>query len=78
MNTAALLAPVLGFGLTLGLIRFLLPRAERWGLIDHPEGHRKHHAGATPTVGGIAIVTGLVLTALLGQFAAEVHPAFWA
>jgi len=78
MKTAALLAPVLGFGLTLGLIRLLLPRAERWGLIDHPGGHRKHHGGATPTVGGVAIAAGLALAALLGQFATEVHPAFWA
>lgn len=78
MNLAGLLAAVLGFGLTFGLIRFLLPRAERWGLIDHPGGDRKHHSHKTPTVGGIAIVAGLALAALLGQFAVEVHPTFWA
>ncbi|MBE0626333.1 MAG: undecaprenyl/decaprenyl-phosphate alpha-N-acetylglucosaminyl 1-phosphate transferase [Burkholderiales bacterium] len=78
MNTAAILAPVLGFGLTLGLIRLLLPRAERWGLIDHPGAGRKDHGGATPTVGGLAVAAGLALAALLGQFAAEMHPAFWA
>ena len=74
----ALIAAVLGFGLTLGLIRFLAPRAESWGLIDHPGGERKDHHGATPTVGGLAIVAGLTIAAVLGQFAGQVHPAFWA
>ena len=74
----ALIAAVLGFGLTLGLIRFLLPRAERWGLIDHPGGERKDHADKTPTVGGLAIAGGLLSTALLLGFANDLHPAFWA
>jgi UDP-GlcNAc:undecaprenyl-phosphate GlcNAc-1-phosphate transferase len=78
VNTTALVAAVLGFGLTLGMIRILLPRAERFGLVDHPGAGRKDHGGTTPTVGGLAIVAGLVLAALLGQFASEAHPAFWA
>ncbi len=78
MNLAALAAALLGFGLTLGLIRFLSPRAERYGLIDHPRGGRKDHGSATSTVGGLAIVGGLALSALLAQFAGQVHPAFWA
>lgn len=78
MNAAAVIAMLLGFGLTLGLIRFLVPRAERYGLIDHPGAGRKDHIDKTPTVGGLAIVAGLTLTALLAQFASEVHPAFWA
>ena len=78
MNMTALLAAVLGLGLTLGLIRFLAPRAERYGLVDCPAGGRKDHAGSTPTVGGLAIVFGLAATALLAQFATQVHAAFWA
>ncbi|MBE0614430.1 MAG: undecaprenyl/decaprenyl-phosphate alpha-N-acetylglucosaminyl 1-phosphate transferase [Burkholderiales bacterium] len=78
MNTSALLAAVLGFGLTLGLIRFLTPLAGRYGLVDSPAAGRKEHAGNTPTVGGLAIALGLASTALLAQFATQVHPAFWA
>ena len=73
----ALLAALLGFGLTLGLIRFLAPRAQGYGLVDHPGTGRKDHEDATPTVGGLAIVVGLALTALLAQIAGQVHPAFW-
>ncbi|MFH1044792.1 MAG: hypothetical protein V1796_07085 [Pseudomonadota bacterium] len=36
MNSPAAIAAVPGFGPTLGLIRFLVPRAERYGLIDQP------------------------------------------
>jgi UDP-GlcNAc:undecaprenyl-phosphate/decaprenyl-phosphate GlcNAc-1-phosphate transferase len=78
VSSSPVIAALLGFGLTLGLIRFLAPRAERYGLIDHPGGGRKDHGGTTPTVGGLAIVAGLALTALLAQFAGQVHPAFWA
>jgi len=78
VNASAVIAALLGFGLTLGLIRFLVPRAERYGLIDHPGAGRKDHLDKTPTVGGLAIVAALALTALLAQFASQVHPAFWA
>ena len=77
MSSSPIIAALLGFGLTLGLIRFLAPRAERYGLIDHPGGGRKDHTDNTPTVGGLAIVAGLALTALLAQFAGQIHPAFW-
>jgi UDP-GlcNAc:undecaprenyl-phosphate GlcNAc-1-phosphate transferase len=72
------IAALLGFALTFGLIRFFAPRAERYGLIDHPGGGRKHHTDKTPTVGGLAIMAGLSLTSLLAGFAALLHPAFWA
>ncbi len=77
MNASHLISALLGFGLTLGLIRFLAPRAERYGLIDRPGAGRKDHVGETPTVGGLAIVVGLASTSLLAQFASEMHPAFW-
>lgn len=78
MSLSPIIAALLGFAVTLGLIRFLTPRAERYGLIDHPSAGRKDHAGKTPTVGGLAIVLGLTAAALLSQFAGQVHPAFWA
>ena len=78
MNFSATIAALLGFALTFGLIRFLAPRAERYGLIDRPDGRRKHHADKTPTVGGLAIMAGLALTSLLAGFGAQLHPAFWA
>ena len=78
MSWTSVLSALLGFGITFGLIRSLAPRAERYRLIDHPAAGRKDHVGKTPTVGGLAIVLGLALTALLAQFASQVHPAFWA
>ncbi len=77
-DIAALVAPLLGFALTLGLIRILIPRARRYGLVDRPAAGRKDSGSGTPTIGGLAIVAGLALTALLAQFAGQVHPAFWA
>jgi len=71
-------AALLGFGLTFVLIRLLAPKAERYGLIDHPTGGRKHHTDKTPTVGGLAIMAGLALSSLLAGFGAQLHPAFWA
>ena len=64
MSSYPLIGMLVGFGLTVGLIRFLAPLAERLGLIDHPGG-RKRHVARTPTVGGVAIAAGLLLTALL-------------
>jgi UDP-GlcNAc:undecaprenyl-phosphate GlcNAc-1-phosphate transferase len=78
VTLSSFIAALLGFALTFGLIRFLAPRAERYGLIDHPGAGRKDHRDKTPTVGGLAIAAGLSLTALLAQFASQVHPAFWA
>jgi len=77
VNFHPFIAAPLGFALTLWLIRLLVPRAERYGLIDHPAAGRKDHAGRTPTVGGLAIMAGLSLTALLSQFASQIPPAFW-
>ena len=77
MNITPYIAAFLGFALTFGLIRFLVPRAERFGLMDRPTGGRKRHKDTTPTVGGLAILIGLSLTALLTGFADRVHPVFW-
>jgi UDP-GlcNAc:undecaprenyl-phosphate/decaprenyl-phosphate GlcNAc-1-phosphate transferase len=77
VNLPAPAAALLCFVVTLGLIRWLAPRAQRLGLIDHPGTERKDHAGQTPLVGGLAIVAGLALTALLTQFTSHIHPAFW-
>ena len=77
MNLPAPVVALLCLGLTLGFIRFLAPRAQHFGLIDVPGTGRKDHTGQTPLVGGLAIVAGLSLTALLTQFASQMHPAFW-
>lgn len=45
-------------------LRWLAPRAQRYGLIDHPGG-RKRHRNVTPTVGGLGIAFGLLLTLAL-------------
>jgi UDP-GlcNAc:undecaprenyl-phosphate GlcNAc-1-phosphate transferase len=78
VNVAALSAPLLGFALTLVLVRVLVPKARRYGMVDRPAAGRKDSGSGTPTIGGLAIVAGLALTGLLAQFASQVHPAFWA
>jgi UDP-GlcNAc:undecaprenyl-phosphate GlcNAc-1-phosphate transferase len=78
VNFQQYFAVLFGFGLTFGLIRFLAPRAERYGLIDHPDSARKHHADKTPTVGGLAIMLGLPLALLLAGLATQLPLAFWA
>jgi UDP-GlcNAc:undecaprenyl-phosphate GlcNAc-1-phosphate transferase len=77
VNLPAPIVFLLCFGLTLGFIRFLAPRAKRLGLIDVPGTERKDHEGHTPLVGGLAIVAGLSLTALLTQYWSYTHAAFW-
>ena len=52
-----------------GLLILMLRRpAERWGLVDHPGG-RKRHAAPVPLTGGIAITAGMIL-ALAVSFSA--------
>ena len=48
------------FSLVFTAIGFLTPVALRFGLVDHPGG-RKHHKGAVPLVGGIAIYLSLLV-----------------
>lgn len=47
------------------MIMFLASHAERLGFIDHPDGRRKIHTVAKPLVGGIGIITGVLITMLL-------------
>jgi UDP-GlcNAc:undecaprenyl-phosphate GlcNAc-1-phosphate transferase len=35
--------------------------SRRWGLVDHPDGHRKIHRQPIPLAGGIGILTALVV-----------------
>lgn len=35
--------------------------SRRWGLVDHPDGHRKMHRQPIPLAGGIGILTALVV-----------------
>jgi UDP-GlcNAc:undecaprenyl-phosphate GlcNAc-1-phosphate transferase len=53
----------------LGLISFLLAliltpvvrdRFRSWGVVDHPDGDRKHHAHPVPRVGGIPLVVAYI------------------
>ena len=47
------------------MIMFLASHAEKLGFIDHPDGRRKIHTVAKPLVGGIGIITGVLITMLL-------------
>ena len=68
---------LLAFGASCLFVWALIPVARRVGLVDEPGG-RKHHRGAVPTIGGLAIVSAVVVTALILGIASQVHPAFWA
>ena len=55
--------------LFLGIISFLLALAltplvrncfRRWGVVDHPDGDRKHHERPVPRVGGIPLIIAYV------------------
>lgn len=48
--------------LSLALTPLLRSRARRWGLLDAPDGRRKHQAQAIPLVGGIAVLLATFLT----------------
>jgi UDP-GlcNAc:undecaprenyl-phosphate GlcNAc-1-phosphate transferase len=47
------------FAVTVLVIRALIPRAGKLGLVQHPGGHRRH-AQATPLVGGLGVFVGLL------------------
>jgi UDP-GlcNAc:undecaprenyl-phosphate GlcNAc-1-phosphate transferase len=52
------------FAITFAIIKTLKPIAYAVGLVDKPGG-RKHHNGVVPLVGGIAIFTGVFISAYL-------------
>ncbi|NUK48581.1 undecaprenyl/decaprenyl-phosphate alpha-N-acetylglucosaminyl 1-phosphate transferase [Prosthecochloris sp. DSM 1685] len=49
---------------TYGAILLLLRYAEQLGFIDHPDGVRKIHTVAKPLVGGLGIITGVIIAML--------------
>src|SRR3990172_12997565 len=76
--SASIIATILvGFGASCLFVWTLLPVAQRIGLVDQPGG-RKTHGRAVPTIGGLAIVTAVIATALVLGTTERVHPAFWA
>jgi UDP-GlcNAc:undecaprenyl-phosphate GlcNAc-1-phosphate transferase len=61
-----------------GLLILMLRRpAERWGLVDHPGG-RKRHAAPVPLTGGIAITAGMILALVVSFSAFAQYSAFFA
>jgi UDP-GlcNAc:undecaprenyl-phosphate GlcNAc-1-phosphate transferase len=59
----SLLPALAAFAATILVILIAKPLAQRFGLVDHPGG-RKRHAVATPVVGGAAMLVGSVPIAL--------------
>jgi UDP-GlcNAc:undecaprenyl-phosphate GlcNAc-1-phosphate transferase len=61
-----------------GLLILMLRRpAERWGLVDHPGG-RKRHTAPVPLTGGIAITAGMILALAVSFSAFAQYSAFFA
>lgn len=55
---------------TLGALGTLNLAAPRLGLMDHPDGERKRHDRPVPLTGGLAILAGVGLGAIVGMSAA--------
>lgn len=67
MPYLAFVIAIAGFAATVAVIPVLLRYCAGWGLVDQPD-HRKHHEGAIPLCGGLAMMFGLaVVTALFGD-----------
>ncbi len=77
MSASIIATLLLAFGASCLFVWTLMPVARRVGLVDRPGG-RKIHDGAVPAIGGLAIVTAVIATALVLGIAERVHPAFWA
>jgi UDP-GlcNAc:undecaprenyl-phosphate GlcNAc-1-phosphate transferase len=58
-------ASVIGFVITTALLLVLRPLALRIRLVDEPGG-RKSHNGEVPIVGGVAMLGGLLVAAIMG------------
>lgn len=70
-SLSLLLVAVLGFVIATLLTPAVARLAVVRGWLDHPDGHRKTHSTPIPTVGGIAVVVGFVVTlAMLPSLAA--------
>ena len=76
MSASIIATILLGFGASCLFVWTLMPVARRVGLVDRPGG-RKTHDHEVPTIGGMAIVTAVIATALVLSDADRVHPAFW-
>jgi UDP-GlcNAc:undecaprenyl-phosphate GlcNAc-1-phosphate transferase len=64
-------------GVTCVLLLVLRPLALRIGLVDHP-GERKHHNGAVPLTGGIAMFCGIVFSVLMLETSLAGYRSFFA
>lgn len=58
-------ASIIGFLITGALLLALRPLAAAVRLVDHPGG-RKTHSGVIPVIGGIAMLGGLLIAAIMG------------
>lgn len=58
-------ASVIAFLITAALLLVLRPLAKSIGLVDHPGG-RKTHKGVIPVIGGISMLGGVLIAALMG------------
>ena len=61
---------IASFALTIVAILALIKLAPRFGLLDHPND-RKHHDGAVPVVGGVALYVMLMILFLSGIATSE-------
>lgn len=61
---------IISFALTIAAILVLLSLAPRLGLLDLPD-HRKHHDGAIPNVGGLALYVVLMALFITGTASSD-------
>jgi UDP-GlcNAc:undecaprenyl-phosphate GlcNAc-1-phosphate transferase len=69
--TAALTALPISFLVSISLLLVLRPLAFSIGLVDEPGGRKTHH-GDVPVIGGLAMFSGLMVAAIVGQVESKV------
>ena len=57
---------LIAFLVSAGTIRVLLPLAQRWNWVDHPN-HRKNHDAPTPVIGGLGVFVGISVSVFLAN-----------
>ncbi len=57
---------LIAFLVSAGTIRLLLPLAQRWNWVDHPN-HRKNHDAPTPVIGGLGVFVGIAVPVFLAN-----------
>lgn len=69
----ALIAASIAFAVSFAFVPLAVRVGRHWQWLDLPDG-RRHHGGAVPRTGGIAVAAGLAAGSVVALFFGEFHP----